>query len=125
MPKNGVGIVNLASGQATTVAEHVKSFRVPDDTPQIVVYLTRRGGAGRGHGRTAARRPKTREKKRIGTDLVIRDLSRAHRRRLRKSATTRSSKDGAWLVYAVSSKTPANDGAFARSIGERCRRGRC
>ena len=40
MPKNGVGIVNLATGQATTVAEHVKSFRVPDDTPKIVVYLT-------------------------------------------------------------------------------------
>src|SRR6476660_612934 len=40
MPKNGVGIVNLATGQATAVAEHVKSFRVPDDTPKIVVYLT-------------------------------------------------------------------------------------
>jgi len=33
MPKNGVGIVNLASGQVTNVAEHVKSFRVPDETP--------------------------------------------------------------------------------------------
>jgi hypothetical protein len=41
MPKAGVGIVNLSTGQATMVAEHVKSFRVPDDvTPQVVVYLT-------------------------------------------------------------------------------------
>ena len=41
MPKAGVGIVNLSTGQATTVAEHVKSFRGPDDeTPQVVFYLT-------------------------------------------------------------------------------------
>ena len=49
MPKNGVGIVNLATGQATTVAEHVKSFRVPDDTPKIVVYLTVAAETGGGH----------------------------------------------------------------------------
>src|SRR4051812_22501653 len=41
MPKAGVGIVNLSTAQATPVAEHVKSFKVPDDvTPQVVVYLT-------------------------------------------------------------------------------------
>jgi hypothetical protein len=40
MPKAGVGVVNLSTGQATIVAEHAKSFRVPDDvTPQVVVYL--------------------------------------------------------------------------------------
>src|SRR5207344_1245365 len=50
MPKNGVGIVNLATGQAATVAEHVKSFRVPDDTPKMVVYLTVAAGTGAGAG---------------------------------------------------------------------------
>src|SRR5215471_15591023 len=40
MPKNGVGYVNLSTGQVTTLAEHVKSFRVPDETPQVIVYLT-------------------------------------------------------------------------------------
>jgi len=40
MPKNGVGFVNLSTAQVTTVAEHVKSFRVPDETPQVVVFLT-------------------------------------------------------------------------------------
>ncbi len=55
MPKNGVGIVNLATGQATTVAEHVKSFRVPDDTPKIVVYLTVAAETGAGTGANGAR----------------------------------------------------------------------
>src|SRR5476651_1052415 len=41
MPKGGVGLVNLQTSQVTTVAEHVKSFRVPDEvTPRVVVYLT-------------------------------------------------------------------------------------
>jgi hypothetical protein len=65
MPKSGVGIVNLANGQATTVAEHVKSFRVPDETPQVVVFLTApTAPAAPAEGGPTA--PKTREKKAIG-----------------------------------------------------------
>jgi len=117
MPKNGVGIVNLATGQATTVAEHVKSFRVPDDTPKIVVYLTVPAGAAVATGTDGgAASPKTREKKPSGTDLVIRDLSSSAQTTVAEVSDYALSKDGAWLVYAVSSKTPAHDGAFARSI---------
>jgi len=117
MPKNGVGIVNLATGQATTVAEHVKNFRVPDDTPTIVVYLTVAAGTGSvtvADGGTAS--PKTREKKPSGTDLVIRNLSSSAQTTVAEVSDYALSKDGAWLVYAVSSKTAAHDGAFARSI---------
>src|SRR5260221_8558143 len=39
MPKNGVGVVDLTKGTATVLSEHVKSFRVPDETPQVIVYL--------------------------------------------------------------------------------------
>jgi dipeptidyl aminopeptidase/acylaminoacyl peptidase len=117
MPKNGVGIVNLATGQAATVAEHVKSFRVPDDTPKIVVYLTVAAGTGAGTGANdGAASPKTREKKPSGTDLVIRDLSSSAQTRLAEVSDYALSKDGAWLVYAVSSKTASKDGAFARSM---------
>jgi hypothetical protein len=117
MPKNGVGFVNLATGQATTVAEHVKSFRVPDDTPKIVVYLTvaAETGADTGaNGRAAS--PKTREKKPSGTDLVIRDLASGAQTTVAEVSDYALSKDGAWLVYAVSSKTAVHDGAFARSM---------
>ncbi len=39
MPKPGVGIVDLSSGKVTTLAEHVKSFRLPEDPIRIVAYL--------------------------------------------------------------------------------------
>src|SRR5439155_308402 len=39
MPKSGVGIVDLASGQVTTIAEHVKSFRLPEEPVRFVAYL--------------------------------------------------------------------------------------
>src|SRR5436190_5382393 len=117
MPKNGVGIVNLATGQATTVAEHVKSFRVPDDTPKIVVYLTVAAATTADTSANGgAASPKTREKKPSGTDLVIRDLSSGAQTTVAEVSDYALSKDGAWLVYAVSSKTPAHDGAFARSL---------
>ena len=118
LPKSGVGIVNLASGQATTVAEHAKSFRVPDETPQVVVVLTAASAPAEG-GPTA---PKTREKKVIGTDLVIRDLYTGTQTTIAEVSDYAVSKNGAWLVYAVSSKTPGNNGAFARGLGNGVKR---
>ena len=93
MPKAGVGIVNLSTGQATTVAEHVKSFRVPDDvTPQVVVYLTAAEPApARGNGGAPAR-ARSRDKKVYGTDLVIRDLVTGTQTTIPKSASTRSTR---------------------------------
>src|SRR5215471_7804358 len=76
MPKAGVGIVNLSTGQATIVAEHVRSFRVPDDvTPQVVVYLMAADPSATAS--TSSTAPRAREKKVSGTDLVIRDLATA------------------------------------------------
>jgi dipeptidyl aminopeptidase/acylaminoacyl peptidase len=122
MPKAGVGIVNLSTGQATTVAEHVKSFRVPDDvTPQVVVYLTAAEPPAPGaSGATPA--PRAREKKAVGTDLVIRDLSTGSQTTIPEVSEYAINKTGAWLAYGVSSKTPANEGAFARGIANGVRK---
>jgi dipeptidyl aminopeptidase/acylaminoacyl peptidase len=114
MPKNGVGVINLASGQTTTLAEHVKSFRVPDDSPRIVVFLTAPAVAATGE----AGGPKKREKKQPGTDLVIRDLAAGTQATVAEVSDFALSKDGAWIVYAVSSKKPAGDGAFARKVAD-------
>jgi dipeptidyl aminopeptidase/acylaminoacyl peptidase len=120
MPKAGVGIVNLSTGQATTVAEHVKSFRVPDDvTPQTVVYLTAAEPAAAAAGAAPSR---AREKKTLGTDLVIRDLYSGAQTTIPEVSDYAVNKNGAWLVYGVSSKTPANDGAFARGIANGVRK---
>jgi len=118
MPKGGVGFVNLSSGQVTTVAEHVKSFRVPEETPQVVVYLTMPAAAPADAGSPLAKK----EKKAIGTDLVIRDLYTANQTTIAEVGEYAVSKSGAWLVYGVSSKTPANEGAFARGIANGARR---
>jgi len=122
MPKAGVGIVNLSTGQATTVAEHVKSFRVPDDvTPQVVVYLTAPDApAPVASGGTE--KPRGRDKKAIGTDLVIRDLSSGLQTSIPEVSEYAINKSGAWLAYGVSSKTPANEGAFARGIANGVRK---
>src|SRR5258708_460025 len=40
MPKGGVGVVDLSSGRVTTLAEHVKSFRLPEEPAHAVAYLT-------------------------------------------------------------------------------------
>src|SRR5262245_20738572 len=110
MPKNGVGIVNLATGHAKRVAEHVKNFRVPDDAPTIVVYLTVAAGTGAGAVADAGTAsPKTREKKPSGTDLVIRNLSSSAQTTVAEVSDYALSKDGAWLIYAVSSKTAGHD----------------
>src|SRR3954468_5600119 len=39
MPKAGVGVIELSSGQMETLAEHVKSFRVAEDPIRLVAYL--------------------------------------------------------------------------------------
>ncbi len=122
MPKAGVGIVNLSTGQATTVAEHVKSFRVPDDvTPQVVVYLTAAEPAPSGNG-GAPGSSRSRDKKVYGTDLVIRDLVTGNQTTIPEVSEYALNKTGAWLVYGVSSKTPANEGAFARGVANGARK---
>jgi hypothetical protein len=61
-PRAGVGAINLANGEVTTFAEHVKSFKLPEEPVGFVAYLTQpegqaggAGGAGRAGGNTTAR----------------------------------------------------------------------
>ena len=123
MPKAGVGIVNLATGQATAIAEHVKSFKVPDDvTPQVVVYLTVAEPAPAPAGGGAPGASRSRDKKVYGTDLVIRDLYTGNQTTIPEVNEYAINKSGAWLVYSVSSRTPANEGAFVRGIANGTRK---
>jgi dipeptidyl aminopeptidase/acylaminoacyl peptidase len=113
MPKSGVGFINLANGQVTIAAEHVKSFRLPEETPQVVVYLSAPADA------TA---PKTKPKTPLGTDLVVRDLYTGTQTTIAEVSDFAISKNGAWLAYGVTSKTATKDGAFARGLGNGVRK---
>ena len=58
--------------------------------------------------------PKKEEKKKEpGTDLVVRELVSGKETKIAEAAEYVWNKPGTWLAYAVSSKLPENDGAFA------------
>src|SRR5262245_7199377 len=126
MPKNGVGIVDLSNGRVTTLAEHVKSFRLPEDPLRFVAYLSAPDAAARGardgqerqegqdrqEGKTPAKKHEP------GTDLVIRDLATGAQQTIAEVSEYAVSRGGSAIAYAVSSKAPANDGAFVRKVAD-------
>jgi dipeptidyl aminopeptidase/acylaminoacyl peptidase len=124
MPKAGVGVVDLASGQVTTLAEHVKSFRLPDDPVRFVAFLSAPEGRDRQEGREGqegqeGQDGKPRGKKHEpGTDLIVRDLAAGTQATVAEVSEYVVAKDGSAIAFAVSSKTPANDGAFVRRTAD-------
>jgi dienelactone hydrolase len=139
-PKNGLGIMNLATGETTTV-ERVKSFKVPEEAGTHVAYLlepplkkpeekkdeAKKEEAKPGEPKKEPEvkpeakkeepkkeEPKKEEKKKEpGNDLVIRELATGKEVKVAEVVEYVWNKPGTWLAYAVSSKTPDNDGAFA------------
>ncbi len=124
MPKPGVGVVDLSNGQVTTIAEHVKSFRLPDDPIRVVAYLAvpepapRPGGQDAREGSDGPETKPAAKKHDPGTDLVIRDLASRSQTTVAEVMEYAVAKDGSAIAYSVSSKTPANDGAFVRRIAD-------
>ncbi|MFL6281246.1 MAG: prolyl oligopeptidase family serine peptidase [Vicinamibacterales bacterium] len=122
MPKAGVGLIDLSSGQVTTLAEHVKSFRVPEDPIRIVAYLTapdpapRARGPERQEGEEQQEAKAPAKKHETGTDLVIRDLAAGTSQTIGEVMEYVLAKDGSAVAYSVSSKTPSSDGAFVRRL---------
>ena len=140
-PKSGLGIMDLATGAVTTV-ERVKSFKLPEESGIAVAYLMeppakkdeeKKDEAKKEEARKEpeAKKPeakpgepkkeeakdekkKEEKKKEPGTDLVVRDLGTGKETRIAEVVEYAWPKNGAWLAYGVSSKTPESDGAFAR-----------
>jgi len=134
-PKSGLGIMNLASGEVVAV-ERVKSFKLPEESGAALAYLMepplksadeKKGEPkkepeakpeepkkGEPKAEEAKGEKKEEKKKEPGTDLVVRDLATGKETKIAEVAEYAWAKNGAWLAYGVSSKTPDNDGAFAR-----------
>lgn len=128
MPKHGLVIVRLADGTATRV-ENVKSFQAPSKGGPWLAYLkeapvaatpaeaakpkeqddaedqARGGGAARGGN----------GKKEYGTELVLRDLTKATggERSFANVSEYTIARDGKTLIYAVSSKKDEDNGVYA------------
>jgi dipeptidyl aminopeptidase/acylaminoacyl peptidase len=116
MPKNALGIMDLATGQVTKI-ENVKSYQVPEDGAGFVAILKE---AGKSDAPTppatapaaGANRPPARRKE-YGTELVLRNLANGMERTFADVLEYSFSKDAKSLVYAVSSRKEETNGAFA------------
>src|SRR5581483_5519390 len=141
MPKGGMVIVNLATGEAVRV-DRVKSFATPEKSGAVLAYLREPDEAPAGRGATEGRSeegapeagagtavpgagpgpgsepaggaPRGRgDRPEFGSELVLRDLSNGGERTLADVLEYSLSKDGALLVYAVSSrKSPETNGVY-------------
>jgi hypothetical protein len=119
-PKNGLGILSLATGQIVTV-DRVKSFAVPEEGSRHVAYLLEKpeGATEEKEEPKDDKGGNSKEKKKeVGAALVVRDLADGRTASIAEVTEYIWSKDGSWLAYAVSSKTAASDGAYVRQSAD-------
>ena len=144
MPKDGLVIVNLTTGETTRVAD-VKNFSVPAKGGSWLAYLKEakpeekkpadakpaekpaesedlttdedqaRGSTGRGG---AAASTTVTGAKVYGTDLVLRDLAADTERVLTNAVDYSLARDGKTLLFTVSAKTETENGAYAVTPGD-------
>lgn len=122
-PKPGLGVLDLGNGQAWTT-DRVKSVKLPKEQGRFLAYLRepaprkpeeKKDEKKEGEAEDAEAKPRKKEKKKEpGTDLVVRELATGTEITIAEVTEYQWTKNGEWLAYTVSSKTPANDGAFAR-----------
>jgi len=133
-PKNGLGIINLKTGELVTV-DRVKSFKVAEDSGKFIAYLLEappgketdkdktekkeETKVSQEEKKESAQKPaekqdekKAEKKKEPGTELIIRHLETGKTVSVQEVSEYAWSKDGRLLAYATSSKKPEGDGAF-------------
>ena len=134
MPKDGMVILDLASGKTTRI-ERVKRFQMPEKASGWLAYWKEapepaagqgrgaadpgvadqqggrggRGGAGGGAG--SGPRPE------FGSDLMLRSLADGVERTFADVAEFSLTDDGKQLVYAVAAHDAAKNGVFAVKVG--------
>ena len=134
MPKNGMGIMDLSTGNVVKV-ERVKSFQVPEDGAGFIAYLLeaplpekanpppKETSSPAAPTETAAATPapaavrsqngRGNKKKEYGTNLVLRDSSNNNERKFADVLDFAFSKDGKSLVFATSSKREDSNGVYS------------
>lgn len=120
-PRNGMGIVNVADGSVTRVA-NVRSFRLARNGGKFLAYqledttaAARPAGApgGNGAGATGAPAGPRRE---YGSTLVLRDLAAGTELRIDGVTGYAIDENEQWLGYTVTTRDGAGNGAFVRQL---------
>ena len=130
LPKDSLGILDLATGDVTRTAR-VKSFKLPEDGAGFLAYHLDKPhdakedttkAAVQAEPEQAEQKPeekpdnkedKKKEKKEEGTPLVLRNLATGAEARFEDATGYLFSEDGRWLVYTASNKDGSADGIFA------------
>jgi dipeptidyl aminopeptidase/acylaminoacyl peptidase len=139
-PKEGMVIVDLASGKKTRV-ERVKGFAMPEKASGLLVYLKEAPDAPAGAGTAPAAAPKPEgdqqggrggrggtpasaagaggrgARPEFGSDMVVRNLADASERTIADVVEFTLTEDGKQVVYAVSARDAARNGVFALKPG--------
>jgi hypothetical protein len=138
-PRNSMAIMSLADGKVTLVPR-VRSFTLAPETGRYVSYMVFADStpAARGAARDSARpevpnvaagvpggrpRPGSADstgqrarRKTYGATMVLRELATGSEVRIDDVVSTDFNDKGTWLAYTVSSRTPASDGVYLRSL---------
>ncbi len=124
MPRNGLSIMNLSTGDVTRI-ERVKTFRVPEDNGGFIAY-TLEANPAEPASPTASpapspapqpRRPSSR-KKEYGTELVLRNTSTGTERKFPDVLDFTISKDAKTLVFTTSARKEETNGVYAVTTAE-------
>ncbi|MGH7577702.1 MAG: prolyl oligopeptidase family serine peptidase [Longimicrobiales bacterium] len=130
MPKDSLGILDLASGEIVRAAR-LDSFKLPEDAGGWLAYRLAKEPeqpdsaeadsaatpepappGGRGEPEEQEEEEDDDEEKEEGTTLVLRNLDTGAERSIAHVTLYEFSRDGARLVYATSTKDGSGDGAF-------------
>ena len=109
MPKNGLGIMDLATGTVTRI-EKVKNFRVPEDGSGFVAYLSEPAPATTTPNSPSPSRAK---KKEYGSELTLRNTLTGNERKFNDVLDFTISKDAKTLIFATSSHSEETNGVYA------------
>jgi dipeptidyl aminopeptidase/acylaminoacyl peptidase len=115
LPKEGLVIVDLATGNATRLAD-VKNFQVPAKGGSWLAYLKEPAAEKKDDAAKPAA-TKTKEKK-YGSPLVLRDLATGNERTFADVLDYSFARDGRTLVFTVSSRNETGNGVYAVTPGD-------
>jgi dipeptidyl aminopeptidase/acylaminoacyl peptidase len=116
MPRNGLSIMDLSTGEITRI-ERVKNFRVPEDAGGFIAYLLE-AGPGESAPPTPAQPRRPAKKKEYGTELVLRNTSTGTERKFSDVLDYTISKDAKTLVFTTSARKEETNGVFAVAPSE-------
>ncbi|HEY8411179.1 MAG TPA: prolyl oligopeptidase family serine peptidase, partial [Pyrinomonadaceae bacterium] len=111
MPKNGLGIMDLATGTVTRI-ERVKTFRVPEDGSGFIAYLSEPTPEPKPAAANPPSSSRT-KKKEYGSELTLRNTITGNERKFADVLDFTISKDAKTLVFATSSHTEDTNGVYA------------